>query len=122
MPQINPHPRVVAKLAPREGKRTRYTFTGIRGLQLDCIPNGSETGNRIWRVRYYLGTAERVDTLGTFNETDREGFISLAKATELAAERRRSAKIERADPRNKGTTFDSLFNRWLDAEVAAYGR
>ena len=52
-------------------------------------------------------------TLGTFNENDREGYISLAKATELAAEKRRLVKIEGVDPRTKGMTFGNLFNRWL---------
>ena len=54
MPQITPHSRVVSKLAPEDGKRTRYTFIGIKGLQLDCIPDGTPLGNRFWRVRYYV--------------------------------------------------------------------
>ena len=56
-------------------------------------------------------------TLGTFNENDREGYISLAKATELAAEKRRLVKIEGVDPRTKGMTFGNLFNRWLKSHA-----
>ena len=70
MPKVAPHPRVVAKLAPLDGQRTRYTFTGIRGLQLDCIPDGTSLGNKVWRVRYYVQDVERVATLGTFNKND----------------------------------------------------
>ena len=73
--------RVMPKLGPSGGRRTRYTFTGIRGLQLDCIPDGSSLGNRVWRVRYYVGDVERIATLGTFNENDREGYLSLSSAT-----------------------------------------
>ncbi len=114
MSKVKPHPRVVATLAPVDGRRTRYTFTGIKGLQLDCIPDGTPLGNRVWRVRYYVGDVERVATLGTFNDGDREGFISLSSATEKAAEHRRAVKMGARDPRDVGDTFAELFARWLD--------
>lgn len=118
MPKVDPHPRTVAKLAPVAGRRTRYTFTGIRGLQLDCIPDGTFLGNRVWRVRYYVGDVERIATLGTFNENDRERYLSLSLATTRAAEYRRSVRIDGADPRDaaktRGLTLDKLFDRWLD--------
>ncbi len=114
MPQVAPHPRVVAKLAPLGGKRTRYTFTGIKGLQLDCIPDNTALGKRIWRVRYYVGDTEKIDTLGTFNENDREGYIPLARATELAAERRRLVKVDGVDPRKAVATFAEVYAEWLD--------
>ena len=114
MPKVDPHPRLVAKLAPVEDRRTRYTFTGIRGLQLDCIPNGTPLGNRVWRVRYYVGDVERIATLGTFNENDREGYLTQSSATEKAAEHRRAIRMDGHDPRDAGDTFADLFNRWLD--------
>jgi integrase len=114
MPKVNPHPRIVAMLAPVDGRRTRYTFTGIRGLQLDCIPDGTPLGKRVWRVRYYVGDVERTVTLGTFNENDREGYLSLSFATEKAAEHRRAVKMNGRDPRDVGDTFADLFSRWLE--------
>jgi hypothetical protein len=51
------------------------------------------------------------------SENDREGYIPLAKAMELAAERRRAVKVEGINPRNKGMTFDTLFNRWIDGHA-----
>ncbi len=114
MPQITPHHRTVSKLASKNGKRMRYTFVGIKGLQLDCIPDGSPLGNRFWRVRYYIGEKEKIATLGTFNEGDREGYLTQSQATERAAEYRRTAKIDRLDPAEVGRTFDELYSDWLE--------
>lgn len=114
MPRVDPNPRAVQALGSSAGRRVRFTFTGIKGLVLDCIPDGTKHGNRIWRARYYLGERERTDTLGSFNERA-EDFISLAKATELCAERRRLAKVERKDPRAEALTFDALLARWVEA-------
>src|SRR5690349_8054687 len=115
--KIDPHPRVVAKLAPHNSKRTRYTFIGIRGLQLDCIPDDTPLGNRVWRVRYYVGQAEKIATLGTFNEGDREGYLSLSQANAKAAEYRRSAKIDKRDPAHAAMTFNALFVQWMNSHA-----
>ena len=119
MPIVAPHPRTVANLGLIEGERTRYSFTGIPGLQLDCIPSDTPLGSRFWRVRYYIGTARHTDTLGSFN-ANAQDFIPLAKATELAAERRRTARVEKVDPRTVGLSFDDLFMRWIDGHAMAH--
>ena len=69
-------------------------------------------------MRYYVGDVERIATLGTFNENDREGYLSLSSATAKAADYRRTARIDQADPRDAakaiGLTIDKLFDRWLE--------
>ena len=112
MPAIKPTSRVVSGLSPISGKRTRFTFDGIAGLQLDCTPNGTPHGNRVWRVRYYVGDRQTIATLGTFNAGD-DTYLSQSQATEKAAEMRRTAKVEKKDPARVGLTFDKLFGRWL---------
>jgi integrase len=105
---------VVASLAHKDGQRTRYTFTGIEGLQLDCAPLGStELGSRTWRCRYRVGAVRRIDTLGSFN-VGKPDFLTLAQARERAAELLRTAKVEKRDPKAVGLTLDKLFADYLE--------
>jgi hypothetical protein len=67
MPKIDPHPRKVETASAIDGKRTRYTFTGVPGLILDCSP----AGDRSWFCRYQVGHGrdgrkERFLRLGSF--------------------------------------------------------
>ena len=91
MPQVDPHPRLVAKLAPKDGKRTRYTFTGIKGLQLDRVPNGAQSTRHM-----AFGEIEHlaISNASRFGATSLEGVIVRRDGTEFLEER---AKLVRPD-------------------------
>ena len=119
MPQVTPHPRTVEKLAVVGGKRTEYTFLGVKGLVLDCSP----TGQRSWFVRYQVGHGEsrqrRNLRLGSFSSklTD---HLTFGQAVDKATDALKSAKqgkdtfIDSHPHRATGDTFDAIYDSWLE--------
>ena len=120
MPALQNHPRVIAKAAAIDGRRTRYAIEGVKGLLLDCKPSGERT----WFARYQVGhgehRTERFYRIGSFNQ-GADDFKTLGQAIDAAADVRVDAKKHKRDrfaeertPVVTGLTFDVLFGRWVE--------
>ena len=126
MPTLQNHPRVITQAAAIDGRRTRYAIEGVKGLLLDCKPSGERT----WFARYQVGhgtnRTERFYRIGSFDK-DADDYKTLGQAIDAAAEVRVDAKKHKRDrfaeertPEITGTTFDDLFNRWIDRHAKVY--
>ena len=126
MPALQNHPRVVVKAAAVDGRRTRYTIEGVKGLLLDCKPGGERT----WFVRYQVGhgahRTERFYRIGSFDQ-GADDFKTLGQAIDAAAAVRVDAKAHKRDrfadertPVVVGITFDALFDRWIERHAKVH--
>ena len=118
MPKLDPHPRLIAKAAAINGHRTRYSITGVQGLQLDCLPDGT----RSWYCRYQVGSGrtrkERHLRLGSFSDRDPD-YLSFGQAKDRAHEALVASKRDGQDPfaerrQTAGEVFGSLFRDWIE--------
>lgn len=118
MPKLDPHPRLIAKAAALNGRRTRYSITGVQGLQLDCLPDGT----RNWYCRYQVGNGdhrkERYLRLGSFGDRDPD-YLTFGQARDRAHEALVASKRDGQDPfadrrQQAGETFSGLFGDWIE--------
>lgn len=120
MPALSNHPRVAAKAMAIDGRRTRYAIEGVKGLVLDCKPNGERT----WFARYQVGhgenRTERFYRIGSF-DPGADDYRTLGQAIDAAADVRVDAKKHKRDrfaderaPVITGIAFELLFERWIE--------
>jgi integrase len=113
MPLLARNHRVIQSAKLIDGRRTRYTISGVPGLWLDVWPNGSRT----WYVRYQLdhigGRKFRYYRVGDAQA------VSLAEASDKARQIRNAVDLdgidvfaaERQKPR-EAITFQYVFDQW----------
>lgn len=123
---------IPSKAKPIAKERTLWTFEGVRGLQLDCMPEGE----RIWKCRYQVWQGgkriERKYRLGRLDpeakrilgDTEQDAVLTPGQARDKAE--RILAQVasghdpwhaERIPKREQSAaheTFDKLVNAWLD--------
>lgn len=107
----------IAAAAAENGKRTRYTITGVEGLFLECLPDAG----RSWFVRYEVGRGrigrkQHTRRLGSADAKDHDA-LTFAQARDRAREVRRTAKIDGIDPfapPPERLTFAELAEAWLE--------
>ena len=122
---------IPARARAINGKRTQWTFEGVKGLALECMTNGE----RLWKLRYQVHVGgkriERKYELGRLDPEARralEGRDTGAVLTPGQARDGANAILARVDNGDDpwrqeheakraapvGTTFDGLFLRWIE--------
>jgi integrase len=127
MPKLAAHHRTLGNAVAVNGQRTRYTIAGVRGLVLDCHPDGKRT----WVARYQVGRGRngrtgRQERIGSFIEGDPD-YLTFAQAQNRCAELQVQARRDGRDPlaerrAPKPTTFGQLFADWLEGHSKVHNK
>ena len=115
MPMLARNHKQIMAAKPLNGKRTRFTIEGVRGLILDVFT----TGRRVWYVRYEVGRGKlrrsRSFRIGNAAHVGLSDAIDKCRAVMAGVE------VEGIDPQLRkrlGTTetktFGELFEGWYE--------
>lgn len=115
MPTLARNHKTIMAAKPIDGKRTRYTIEGVRGLILDVFT----TGKRVWYARYEVGRGKlrrsRSYRIGNASH------VGLAMAVDKCREVMAGVDVQGIDPQlrkrlgaTEAKTFGELFESWYE--------